>query len=165
MANTAIGLHRAPDPAQNRQNGHVSNGHVSNTAHGNSDVHDASVKDLVKSLSEETSRLVRDEIKLATLELKEKGKHAGIGVGMFGAADVVALYGVGALLAAAIMLIALALSAWAAALIVAGALFAVAGILALMGKKQVTQAVPPAPEEALEGIKTDIAVVKESVHR
>lgn len=129
------------------------------------DVHDASVKDLVKSLSEETSRLVRDEIKLATLELKEKGKHAGVGVGMFGGAGVVALYGGGALVASLILVLALAIPAWASALIVAASLFAIAGVLALMGKKQVTQAVPPAPEDAMDSIKTDIAVVKESVHR
>jgi uncharacterized membrane protein YqjE len=138
------------------------NGHASRPS---TDMQDQSVKDLVKSLSEETSRLVRDEIKLATLELKEKGKHAGIGVGMFGAAGVVALYGAGALLACAIMALALAVAPWLSALIIAGVLFAVAGILALMGKKQVTRAVPPAPEDAISNVKTDIAVIKESAHK
>jgi uncharacterized membrane protein YqjE len=137
------------------------NGH----ANGHTDVQDQSVKDLVKSLSEETSRLVRDEIKLATIELKEKGKHAGIGVGMFGAAGVVALYGAGALLACVIMALALAVEPWLSALIVALTLFGVAGILALMGKKQVTQAVPPAPEDTISNVKTDIAVIKESAHK
>jgi len=133
--------------------------------HESPDVHDQSVKDLVKSLSEETSRLVRDEIKLATLELKDKGKHAGLGVGMFGGAGVVALYGAGALIAAAIMALALAMAAWAAALIVAVVLFAVATILAITGKRQVSKAVPPAPEDAMDSVKTDIAVVKGRVHR
>jgi uncharacterized membrane protein YqjE len=130
-----------------------------------SGVQDQSVAELVKSLSQETSRLVRDEIKLATLELKEKGKHAGVGIGMFGAAGVVALFGAGALMASVIMVLALAMDAWAAALIVAGTLFAVATILALTGKRQVAQAVPPAPEEAMDSIKSDIVVLKESVHR
>jgi predicted phage tail protein len=138
------------------------NGHASRPS---TDMQDQSVKDLVKSLSEETSRLVRDEIKLATLELKEKGKHAGIGVGMFGAAGVVALYGAGALLACAIMALALAVAPWLSALIIAGVLFALAGILALLGKKQVTRAVPPAPEDAISNVKTDIAVIKESAHK
>ena len=129
------------------------------------DLHDQSVKELVKSLSEETSRLVRDEIRLATLELKEKGRHAGIGIGMFGGAGIVALFGVGALLASVIMLLGLAIAPWGSALIVAGVLFGTAAILALIGKKQVTAAVPPAPEEAVHSVQTDIAVVKGSFHR
>lgn len=131
---------------------------------GHPDVHDQSVKDLVKSLSEQTSRLVRDEIRLATLELKEKGRHAGIGAGMFGAAGLVALYGAGALIACVILALALAVPAWLSALIVALALFLVAGVLALTGKKQVSRAVPPAPEDAIANVKTDIAVIKESAH-
>lgn len=129
------------------------------------DLQEASIADLVKAMSEQTSHLVRDEIKLATLELQEKGKRAGIGVGMFGGAGIVALFGAGAMTAAMIMLLATAMSAWGAALVVAGVLFALATILAVVGKKQVVQAVPPAPEEAIAGIKTDIGVLKESAHR
>lgn len=124
-----------------------------------------SIADLIKAMSEQTSHLVRDEIQLATLELKEKGKRAGIGVGMFGGAGVVALFGAGAMTAAIIMALAQAMDGWAAALVVAVVLFALAGVLAIIGKKQVVQAVPPAPEEAVAGIKTDIGVVKESVHK
>jgi MFS family permease len=124
-----------------------------------------SMGELVSSLSEQTSQLVRDEIRLATKELQAKGKHAGLGVGMFGGAGVVALYGVGALVAAGIGGLAMAMDVWAAALIVAGILFAVAGVLALTGKKQVAQAVPPAPEQAMAGVKADIETVKESAHR
>jgi uncharacterized membrane protein YqjE len=126
---------------------------------------DASIADLVKAMSEHTSHLVRDEVRLATMELKEKGKKAGMGIGMFGGAGVVALFGVGALIAGLIMLLAQAMDAWGAALVVAGALFALAAVLALVGKKEVTQAIPPAPEEAIGSIKTDIDVVKEKVHR
>lgn len=124
-----------------------------------------SMGELVSSLSEQTSRLVRDEIKLATKELQAKGKHAGLGAGMFGGAGVVALYGVGALVTAAIGGLAMAMDVWAAALIVAAVLFAVAGVLAITGKKQVAQAVPPAPEQALAGMKADIDTVKEHARR
>jgi len=152
-----IGYQRAAEtPAPAHPNGQAS---------GRTDMHDESVKDLVKSLSEETSRLVRDEIKLATIELKEKGKHAGIGVGMFGAAGIVALYGAGALLACGIMALGLAIEPWLSALVFAILLLGVAGSLALMGKKQVTQAVPPAPEDAISNVKTDIAVIKGSAHK
>ena len=130
-----------------------------------SDTADMSMGELVSSLSEQTSRLVRDEIRLATKELQVKGKHAGLGVGMFGGAGLVALYGVGAVVTAAIAGLAMAMDVWAAALIVALVLFAVAAVLALTGKKQVAQATPAAPEQAMAGVKSDIETVKESAHR
>jgi uncharacterized membrane protein YqjE len=126
---------------------------------------DRSLSELVQQLSNQTSTLVRDEIRLAQLELQEKGKRAGIGAGLFGGSGLVALYGLGALIAAVIMLIATALEPWLAALIVSVGLFALAGILALTGKKQVEEATPPAPEQAIESAKQDIEVVKERAGR
>lgn len=124
-----------------------------------------STGELISELSQTTSALVRDEIRLATAELKEKGKHAGIGVGMFGAAGIVALFGGGALVATAIAGLAMAMDTWAAALIVTVVLFAVAGVLALLGKKQVGEATPPMPEQAMEGLQADVATVKEHAKR
>jgi len=121
---------------------------------------DQQIGDLVKQLSEQTSTLVRKELQLAQIELKEKGKRAGIGAGLFGGAGVVVLYGVGALVAAVILLLATALAAWLSALIVAVVLLAGAGIAALMGKKQVEQAVPPQPEQAIQSTKRDVDHVK-----
>lgn len=121
---------------------------------------DQEIGDLVKQLSEQTSTLVRKELQLAQMELKEKGKRAGIGAGLFGGAGVVVLYGVGALVAAVILLLATALAAWLSALIVAVVLLAGAGIAALMGKKQVQQAVPPQPEQAIQSTKRDVDHVK-----
>src|SRR5690242_9264783 len=107
---------------------------------------DRSTAELVKLASEQISRLIRDELKLAQAELAEKGKRAGIGAGLFGGAGAVALYGVGALIATTIILLDLALPLWAAALIVTGALFLVAAVLALIGRGQVRKATPPVPE-------------------
>ncbi len=121
---------------------------------------DQQIGDLVKQLSEQTSTLVRKELQLAQIELKEKGKRAGIGAGLFGGAGVVVLYGVGALVAAVILLLATALAAWLSALIVAVVLLAGAGVAALMGKKQVEQAVPPQPEQAIQSTKRDVDHVK-----
>jgi len=121
---------------------------------------DQQIGDLVKQLSEQTSTLVRKELQLAQIDLKEKGKRAGIGAGLFGGAGVVVLYGVGALVAAVILLLATALAAWLSALIVAVVLLAGAGIAALMGKKQVQQAVPPQPEQAIQSTKRDVDHVK-----
>ena len=115
---------------------------------------------LVNDLTTQVPQLIRSEIRLAQAELTEKGKRAGLGIGMFGGDGIVALYGVGALIATLILLLALAMDAWLAALIVTVVLFAIAGVLALLGKKQVDQATPMAPEMAVEGVKEDIATVK-----
>jgi uncharacterized membrane protein YqjE len=118
------------------------------------------IGELVKQLSEQTSTLVRNELKLAQLEMQEKGKRAGVGAGLFGGAGLVALFGAGTLIAAVVLLLATALAPWLAALIVAVVLLAIAGIAALMGKKQVEQAVPPAPEQAIQSTKRDVDEVK-----
>src|ERR687888_936793 len=101
---------------------------------------DRPIGELVQDLSRQTSTLIRQEMRLAQAELAEKGKHAGKGAGMFGGAGLVALYGVGALIAAAILGLATVLEAWIAAAAVGGALRAVAGILALTGKKELHEA-------------------------
>jgi MFS family permease len=124
---------------------------------------DASVGDLVTRASEQISRLVRNEMLLAQAELKEKGKRAGTGVGLFGAAGLTALYGVGALIAGAIIGLAAAVPAWLAAVIVGVVLLAIAGVAALMGKKEVQQATPPIPEETVASVREDVNVVKDSV--
>jgi len=92
--------------------------------------------------------------------MKEKGKRAGLGAGLFGGAGVVALYGGGALVATLILVLATFLEPWVAALIVTVVLFAVAGVLGLTGKKQVDQATPAAPEQAIESTKRDVDEVK-----
>lgn len=118
------------------------------------------IGDLVKQAVEQAQTLVRDEVRLAQLELQEKGKRFGLGAGMFGGAGVVALYGLGTLIAAIVLLIATALEPWIAAAIVAVGLFAVAGVLALVGKKEIDQATPPMPEEAKASVKRDVEEVK-----
>jgi uncharacterized membrane protein YqjE len=124
---------------------------------------DQSTAELVQRASEQITRLVRDEIALAKAELAEKGKHAGVGVGLFGGAGVLALYGVGAMFATLIIVLDLFLPLWLAALIVTVVLFVVAGILALLGKNQVTKAVPPEPTEAVASVKADVDEVKHAV--
>ena len=129
------------------------------------DLNDQSLGELVQRLSNQTATLVRDEIRLAQLELQEKGKRAGIGAGMFGGSGLVALYGLGALIAALILLLATAMEGWVAALIVAAGLVAIAGVLALTGKKQVEQATPPMPEQAIDSVQRDVETVKERTSR
>ena len=126
---------------------------------------DQSTSELVQRASEQISRLVRDEITLAKAELAEKGKHAGIGIGLFGGGGVLAMYGVGALIATLIIVFDLFLPLWLAALIITVALFLVAGVLALIGKNQVSKAVPPEPSAAIESVKADVDEVKHAVER
>jgi hypothetical protein len=126
---------------------------------------DRQVADLLRDLSDQTSTLIRKEMELARPELTEKGKRAGIGAGLFGGSGLVALYGLGALVAAAILGLGETVDGWLSALIVAAALFLIAGVLALTGRKQVEQATPPKPEQAIDTVKEDVQEVKERAGR
>jgi uncharacterized membrane protein YqjE len=126
---------------------------------------EAKVVDLIRRASEDVSRLVQDEIQLAKVELTEKARNAGAGVGMFSGAAVLAWFGVGTLVASAVLALALVLPAWAAALIVAVVLFALAAALVFMGKARLKRAAPPVPTEAMDSIRADVDRVKAGVHR
>ena len=126
---------------------------------------ETSTGDLVKNLSEQVSRLIRDELKLAEYEMTAKAKRAGRGAGMFGGSGLLALYGIGCLLAAAIIGLALVMPAWAAALIVGGALLIVAAIAAMLGKSQFGRATTAVPEQTVQSVKADVEEVKERAHR
>lgn len=112
--------------------------------------------ELVKQVSEQVSRLVREELRLAQAELTQKGKRAGVGAGLFGGGGLIALYGAAAVITAVILLLALAMPAWVAALLVGVVLLAVAGVLAWQGRKRVQQATPPAPQQTAQSVKTDV---------
>jgi uncharacterized membrane protein YqjE len=124
------------------------------------DGQDPTLGALVHQLSEQTSQLVRSEVELAKAELAEKGRNAGVGIGLFSAAGLLAWFGAAVLIAAAVLAIALVLPAWAAALVVALLLFAGAGVVALVGKNKVQEATPPKPERAMHGVREDIATLK-----
>jgi MFS family permease len=123
--------------------------------------HERSLADLARQLSDQTTELVRHEVELAKAELRVKGKRAGTGAGMFGGAGALGLYALGALTAAIIAGIAEALPVWASALIVAALYGAVAGILALRGKKKVQEATPPLPEQTVQSVKEDVRYTKQ----
>ena len=122
---------------------------------------DRPLGELVQDLSRQTSTLIRQEMRLAQAELTEKGRHAGKGAGMFGGAGLVALYGVGAFVAAAILGLATVLEPWIAAAAIGVLLLVIAGILALTGKKELDEAGPPKPEQAMESVQRDVETVKE----
>jgi hypothetical protein len=121
---------------------------------------DLAIGELVGRLSDDTVRLVRDELRLAQAEMSQKAKAAGLGAAMFVGAGIVALYGLGVLIAAAVVGLSLVVALWAATLIVAAVLFAVAGAAALAGKKEFEKAGPPLPTESVQSTTRDVDELK-----
>ena len=124
-----------------------------------------STGELVKQMAEQVSVLVRDELKLAQVEMTRKGKQAGLGAGLLGGGGLIALYVVGCLIACAVIGLSHVVQAWLAALIVGTALLAIAGVAALMGKGRIQQATPPVPTEAAASVKADVEEIKERARR
>jgi hypothetical protein len=126
---------------------------------------DESFGELAKGLSRDISTLVRQELELARAEMSEKARTAGPGLGMFGGAGVFALAALGALTAFLILLLDLAMPAWAAALIVTALWAAVAGVLYITGRERVREAGKPVPEQTMESVKEDVDFAKEMLQR
>jgi len=124
---------------------------------------DASIGELLSRLSEQTSRLVRDELRLAQKEFQQSARHAGIGAGLFSLAGLLAVLGFATLIGAAVAALSLVLPVWAAAVIVAAALFLAAGVAGLVGRRQADEVTPAAPR-TVETVKADIEEVKEARH-
>ena len=121
---------------------------------------DRPMAELVRQLSDQTTTLVRQEIELAKAEMTAKGKQVGIGAGAFGGAGLVGLYAVGAITACLILALSTAVAGWLAALIVGVVYAAVAGVLALVGKKKTQAGAPPVPERAISSTKEDVEWAK-----
>jgi uncharacterized membrane protein YqjE len=124
------------------------------------ELREQSTGDLVKQLSQQVSTLVRQEVDLAKSEMGEKGKKAGVGLGILGGAGVAALLALGSLTAFLILLFDLGMPAWAAALIVTVLWAAVAGVLALQGRDKVKEVGKPIPEKTAESVKEDVEWLK-----
>jgi uncharacterized membrane protein YqjE len=124
------------------------------------DLRERPTGELLRQLSDQTTTLVRQEIELAKLELREKGKKAGVGAGMFGGAGLFGVFAFAALTTTIILALSTFLPGWLAALIVTVVYGAIAGVLALRGKAKVKQATPPMPERAVDSTKEDVRWVK-----
>ncbi|MGW7210430.1 phage holin family protein [Streptomyces sp. NPDC054837] len=124
-----------------------------------------SVGELVGQATEQLSQLVRQEVALAKEELAEKGRRAGRGGGLLGAAGAFAYAGLLALAGTATAALSLALAVWAAALIVTAVLFVIAAVLAARGRAQLRRAAPPTPEGALGSVRADVEEIRERAHR
>jgi MFS family permease len=119
-----------------------------------------STADLVNQATAQLSTLVRDELALARQELAEKGRRAGLGGGLFGVAAVLAPYGLGLLLALAVIALDLVWPLWPAALAVAVVVLGAAGVATLLGRQQLTAAAPPLPTDTIVGVEADVRTIK-----
>ncbi len=124
------------------------------------DLRDLPIPELLKRLSQDTTLLLRQEIELAKAEVTEKGKQAGKGAGMFGAAGISAIAAVGALTAFLILFLSTVMAAWLAALIVTVVYGIVAAVLAQSGKKKLREAAPLAPTQTIQTLKEDVQWAK-----
>jgi uncharacterized membrane protein YqjE len=124
------------------------------------DLHDKPIGELLKQLASETSTLVHQELELAKAEMLEKGRKAGAGLGLIGAAGAVALLALGALTAFLILALDGVMPNWLAALIVGIVYAAIAAVLYLRGKDRVEDAGSPAPRQTIETLKEDVTWAK-----
>jgi uncharacterized membrane protein YqjE len=127
---------------------------------GTEDLRDRSLGELLKQLSEQTTRLVHQELELAKAELQQKGKQAGQGAGMFGGAGALGLAALGALTACFILALNAVMPAWLAALLVAVVYGIIAFVLVKQGQARMKRAGPPVPEQTIETVKEDVEWAK-----
>jgi hypothetical protein len=129
---------------------------------GSANRDDRSIAELVRQLSEQSSELARKEVELAKAEMEIKARRLGMGAGAFGGAGILGLFAFGALTAAAILALATAMDAWLAALVVGVVYAAIAGVMALVGRRKVQEGSPPIPERAANSVKDDVETAKRS---
>lgn len=114
----------------------------------------------VKEVSERASALVRLELELASLELKNKVAALGIGIGLAVGAAVFGLFALGFLLATAAAGLATFLDTWLALLIVALFLVVLTAVLGLLAQRSIKKGTPPVPKQAIEEAKMTTAALK-----
>jgi ribosomal protein L29 len=124
------------------------------------DLRERSIGELLKQLSEETTRLVHQELELAKAELTQKGKQAGAGAGLFGAAGAIGLLAAAALTACFILALNAVMPAWLAALLVAVMYGVIALVVVKQGQAKMKAATPPVPEQTIDTVKEDVAWAK-----
>ena len=107
----------------------------------------------VKAVSERASALVRLELELAALEIKQKLASLGVGIGLMVAAAVFGVFALGFLLATIAAGLATFLDTWLALLIVTLFLFVLVAVLGLLGRRSIKKGTPPVPQQAIREAK------------
>ncbi|MCU1347537.1 MAG: hypothetical protein JWO56_567 [Acidobacteria bacterium] len=126
---------------------------------------DRTLGTIIKDLTANFSTLFRSEIALLKLEVKDTVTKLGGGIGLFAGAAFLSLFGLAFLFVTiTLVLIRLGVPAWVSTLIVTVLLFAIAAVLALLGKKKFAQ-VNFVPTESVEQLKGDIDSIKADIAR
>ncbi len=133
------------------------------TMPGGTAEHGASAGELVSRATRQISELVHKEMALAKAELADKGKQAGVGAGLFGGAGLIAVYAGATLIGAAVAGLAVVWPTWLSALVIGVVLLAIAGVLALVGRKRMGRAVPPMPTRTAKSVQADVHEIKEHI--
>jgi uncharacterized membrane protein YqjE len=115
---------------------------------------DRSLGELFSELSRQTSTLIRQEVALAKVEMKQKGTEVGKDVGMMAAGGALAYAGLLALIATVIIILAEFLPWWLSALIVSLVVLGIGGMLIQRGMSALKQT-SMAPEQTIETLKED----------
>jgi Putative Actinobacterial Holin-X, holin superfamily III len=113
-----------------------------------------------KLVADRAASVGRLTAELAVAEVKKKLAALGVGVGLLVGAALVSVLAIGFALAAAAAALALVLSTWLAILVVAGALLALTGLLALVGVTLLRKGSPPLPERAIEEARLTAEVLR-----
>ena len=115
----------------------------------------------LKLIAKLAPRQLNDEIALAKVEIKRKGKQVGVAAAFVGVAAVFVAFLVIGLIVAAIMGLATIMPAWLAALLVCAFFLLVALIVGLVGARKIKKAMPLVPEDTLRGLKHDLGIARE----
>jgi hypothetical protein len=122
------------------------------------------IGDAAKLVADKASSVVRLELALAAAELKRKLRALGVGIVLVAGAAVFVVFGLVLGLATIAAALATVFAAWLALLIVTGGLFALAGVLAVLGIGRIKKGTPPVPEQAIAEAKLTAEALRNGKH-
>lgn len=115
---------------------------------------------LLTELPHLLGELIRAEIEQLRMELVQRLKGTGIGLGLFIIALNLIITALLLLVFAGVFALSLALPLWAAALIVAGGLLILAVVIIVLGAIAIKTGGKPVPSRTIASVREDIAVIR-----
>jgi hypothetical protein len=129
---------------------------------GASPIPQRSLVNVVQDIFDDLQKIIHSEFRLARVEISEKAQRAAKPARTLAAGAVMALYGVGFLLLAAVYALNLVLPSWASALIV-GAFLALIGSMFVSAGRQNLKQINPVPSKTVETAKENVQWAKEQI--
>ncbi len=121
-----------------------------------------SVSDVLQDIVGNLQQIIRNEFRLARVEIKEKATRAKQPVTILASGVVLGLYGFGFLLLALVYALSLVIAPWLAALLIGVVLAIAAAILVASGRNALKQ-VDPVPEKTVQTVKENVRWAKEQI--